>query len=471
MTRRITLVLLSVVVTTLVLAGLGTLLLSSVHTRRNTVDDVRTYAAEIAANVGDLLDFEPPADSVEATRQLRIRVRLLQIVRTVVDVDDLAIVTLAPDGSVATTGPIAGDELPAPVSLADLTTLGANGTPPVAVGGSRDGTAFGVATVQGLRGRQWFVVVTRDVPVVASEGLTVFASAAGATLLIALIAAWLLGRRLARPLDDAAAAAQRIADGDLATRLPDPRHGESDELAALARSINHMAHSLERSRALEQQFLLSVSHDLRTPLTSIRGYAEAIADGTGDARASAAVIGTESRRLERLVADLLDLAKLQSTSFRLDLGRVDVAAAVVTAVEAISPSRPEVRVEAHPSTPVHAVVDRDRLAQVFANLLENAVRHAATAVRVDVTRSDDSNGHRVVVTVDDDGPGIAEEDLPHVFERLYVARRSPDRRENSSGLGLAIVRELVMAMGGSVAAGTAPAGGARFTVSLPVAVD
>jgi two-component system sensor histidine kinase BaeS len=227
-----------------------------------------------------------------------------------------------------------------------------------------------------------------------------------------------------------------------------------------------MAESLERSRAVEQQFLMSVSHDLRTPLTSIRGYAEAVADGTiADARQAGRVILAESGRLERLVRDLLDLARLQARQFTMQPGRCDLADVAHGVAEGFAPDAADrglhIVVDAPAPAPVWA--DPDRLAQMTANLVDNALRYARSMVLVGV-RPEPSGA---VLVVDDDGPGIAPEDLPHVFERLYVSRRRPARQESGSGLGLAIVRELAEAMGGEVAAETAPTGGARLVVRLP----
>lgn len=226
-----------------------------------------------------------------------------------------------------------------------------------------------------------------------------------------------------------------------------------------------MAESLERGRVLEQQFLLSVSHDLRTPLTSIRGYADGIHDGHVEPARGAAVIRQEAQRLERLVSDLLLLARLQSKSFTLDMIELDLTAAVHTAAEGAAGATTDVVVHAITSGPVPVHADPDRLAQVLANLVENGAKYARANVFVSCRVEDG----RAVCTVDDDGPGIGEADLSHVFERLYTARQRPDRTENPSGLGLAIVRELVTAMGGDVAAGAAPNGGARLSFWLPVA--
>ena len=210
-----------------------------------------------------------------------------------------------------------------------------------------------------------------------------------------------------------------------------------------------------------------MSHDLRTPLTSIRGYAEAVADGTApDSRAAAAIILAEAQRLERLVKDLLDLAKLETRQFTLDIVAVDIAELSRRAADGLVREATAAGIELHVRTPPTAVVintDPDRLGQVLANLLENALKYASNSIVLTVASTPDG----VSITVIDDGPGIAPEDLPHVFERLYVARSQPVRKESGSGLGLAIVRELVDAMGGQVTAAANPDGGTRMVVSFP----
>jgi two-component system sensor histidine kinase BaeS len=288
----------------------------------------------------------------------------------------------------------------------------------------------------------------------------------------AAVAAW-LAESLTRPLRAAQAATMAIAAGDMTTRLADPPPGDHDEVAQLARSINHMAAQLAYSRGLERQFLLSVSHDLRTPLTSIRGYAEAIADGTAPDPADAArVISGESQRLSRLVGDLLDLARLDAHEFSFDLRPVPVVEVVTETAEGMRPAAEEagvaltVREPPHPSV---AVVDPDRLAQCVANLIENGLRFATTSLWVDTLVGSDG---LVAIHVTDDGPGIAPAEVDRVFTRLYVTDRTPRRRGGGTGLGLAIVEQLVAGMGGTVRA-ESPAlddgRGARLVISLPAA--
>lgn len=292
-----------------------------------------------------------------------------------------------------------------------------------------------------------------------------FVTSALAALVIAALAAALIARRLTGPLRSVTALSRRIAQGDLQARVEAPSDLErSDEVGELTRSINRMADELDRSRQAERQFLLSVSHDLRTPLTSIRGFAEAIAEGTAsDQQRAGTVIASESRRLERLVKDLLDLAKLEARQFRMDLRPVDVTDVVTDTADSFLPTaaREGLELQLDADADLWAVADPERLAQVIANLIENATKYARTTVRVSARREADA----VEIRVGDDGPGVVAEDVPRIFDRLYTSDRRPTRHIGS-GLGLAIVRELTTAMQASVHPETGP-DGTTFVVRLP----
>ncbi len=232
---------------------------------------------------------------------------------------------------------------------------------------------------RGLTGPQEAVVLTRRVSNAGPSWVYLVLVGAG-TLAVAAIVAQRLSRRFTRPLDDAVAATGRIAEGDLATQVP-VAPDDYPELASLSRSINTMAASLSRARGLERQFLMAVSHDLRTPLTSIRGFAEAIAEGAAtDTQRAASVIASESRRLERLVGDLLELAKLDARRFSLDVRPTDVGEVVVDTAEGFRPvvekAGLELVVACGDDQPMDAMADPDRLAQVLANLVENAYKFA-----------------------------------------------------------------------------------------------
>ena len=262
-----------------------------------------------------------------------------------------------------------------------------------------------------------------------------------------------------------------IASGDLSARVPEPRTNDQDEVADLSRSISSMAVQLERARGLERQFLMSITHDLRTPLTSIQGYAEALADEAVEPKKAAATILEQSHRLNRLVTDLLDLARLDAQSFSLDITPGDVVGVVAGTVRAFGQKAADQHIALSFETPAPllASIDGMRLEQAVANLLDNALKFART--RIDVTVF--LHEGWVAISVADDGIGIAADDLPHVFERLYVAKARPTPKESGSGLGLAIVRELVGAMGGHVAARSpvptadgGPASGTQMLVYL-----
>ena len=304
---------------------------------------------------------------------------------------------------------------------------------------------------------------------------------------LAGIAAALLARRLTAPIARVGGAARALAEGRDPGRLPPER---TTELAALSDSFNEMSDQLARSREAERAVLLSVSHELRTPLTAIRGYAEGIEDGTVDPKAAAEVVGREADRLGRLVGDLLALVKLEQGVLDFRSEPVDLAEAAREAARRLAPQAAagEVAVEvvraaagpvrvasggpASDASPgpgdqedarLLVTADADRVVQVVSNLVENAIRvtPAGGAVTVAVAPG--------AVTVADTGPGIPAEDLEHAFDRFHLRRRHGRGSPDGAGLGLAIVRELTEAMGGSVAVVSPDGQGATFTIRLPPA--
>jgi signal transduction histidine kinase len=312
------------------------------------------------------------------------------------------------------------------------------------------------------------IVLAREVPDTAARALRLLGIASIAALVASAIAAVLIARGISRPLREATAAYRRIAAGDLSLRQTrDNRDRKrTDEVGELTRSLDTMTGALQRARDQERSFLMSVSHDLRTPLTSIRGYAEAIAEGTApDDRRAAEVIGSESRRLERLVRDLLDLAKLEADQFALAIRHTDITDLVTDAADGFLPaaSRSNVTLDLDAQEDVSAQTDPERLMQIIANLTENALKFARHTVVVALT-TDASQFH---VSIADDGPGIDPADLPRVFDRSFTSDRH-GARPGGSGLGLAIVKELAVALGGDVTVTTSPAG-TTFTVNLPMA--
>jgi signal transduction histidine kinase len=307
------------------------------------------------------------------------------------------------------------------------------------------------------------IVLIRSANLAFSEwrpflGSLVLAGLGGALLAVAL--SYLLARRLTRPIGELGDATRRLASGESGVAVP--VRGQ-DELADLGTAFNAMSAELARARDSQQRFLESVSHELKTPLTSIRGYAEAVDEGAVSPAEGSRVIAAEANRLERLVADLLDLARLRRAGFSVARGPLDLAALVEQATARHLPRARELSVQLSSSATdgAQALGDEDRVLQVTSNLIENALRvtPAGGSVVVHVSPGE--------ITVRDTGPGLADEDIPHAFERFYLHNRYRTEREVGSGLGLAVVTELVEAMGGSVEASSPPGGGAEFTVRLP----
>ncbi|MEV4666102.1 HAMP domain-containing sensor histidine kinase [Micromonospora echinofusca] len=293
-----------------------------------------------------------------------------------------------------------------------------------------------------------------------------------AGLAAGVAAGLLLARRLARPIRRAADAAARLRAGDRAVRVPvEP----PDEVADLAYALNGLAAALATSEGRQREFLLSISHELRTPLTAIRGYAEALADGVigpADAAGAGRTVLAEAQHLDRLVSDLLALARLEAADFPLEPVPVDLARLAADAGRTWADRCAAVgvpfRVEA-PDAAVPAYTDPGRIRQVVDGLLENALRvvppGAPVVLAVRPAGADPAAGG--VVEVRDGGPGLTDDDLAVAFERGALHQRYRGVRKVGSGLGLALAAGLVRRLGGEVAAGHAPEGGAAFTVRLP----
>jgi signal transduction histidine kinase len=284
------------------------------------------------------------------------------------------------------------------------------------------------------------------------------AALAGAAL--AALGSFLLARVISRPVRRVAAAARSLAE----ERSPAPVPVEGvRELGQLAAAFNHMAQQLGKARATERQFLLSVSHELKTPLTAIRGYTEGLADGAFTVDEAAETIGREAARLERLVRDLLDLARMNKSEFSIHAEPIDLGvAARETVARYESQARDfDVALEAVAPAAAPAIGDADRTLQVVSNLVENALRLTPPGGTVRVVAEPGS------IAVEDTGPGLKPDELPRAFERFFLYSRYGGERPVGTGLGLAIVKELVEGMQGSVEVESAPDRLTRFVVRLP----
>ncbi|HSC90292.1 MAG TPA: HAMP domain-containing sensor histidine kinase [Gaiellaceae bacterium] len=284
---------------------------------------------------------------------------------------------------------------------------------------------------------------------------------AAAAALLAAAAAFLLARAVARPVVRVAHASRRLADGE-APRVPVEG---ARELRLLAESFNETSVQLARAREAERSFLLSVSHELKTPLTAIRGYAEGLAEDAVPVEEAAETIALEASRLERLVGDLLDLGRLNRSEFGIRRELVDLAVAAREAVRRYEPAASAfgVELEAVADGTAPAVGDGDRILQVASNLVENALRLTPPGGSVRVVAEPG------LLAVEDTGPGLRPEELPRAFERFYLHERYGRERPVGTGLGLAIVQQLAEGMGGSVSAASDPGRLTRFELRLPVA--
>ncbi|HEX4680420.1 MAG TPA: HAMP domain-containing sensor histidine kinase [Gaiellaceae bacterium] len=286
-------------------------------------------------------------------------------------------------------------------------------------------------------------------------GDLLLAALAGVVLAAGL--SFVVARSITRPIRRVAAATRALA----ADRSYEPLStGGTTELAQLAEAFNQMTEQLAAAREAERDFLLSVSHELKTPLTAIRGYSEGLADGAFEREEAARIISLEASRLERLVRDLLDLARMNRSEFSVRREPVDLAEVAREAVRRheVAAREFDVALTAEgEETWVDA--DADRLLQVASNLVENALRETPAAGGVTVR----AEPERLLVA--DTGAGIAPEDVPHAFERFYLYDKADKDRPVGSGLGLAIVKQLVTAMGGEVSVQSGQ-GGTTFDVRL-----
>lgn len=450
MRRRLGIALIGLVTASLLLTGLGAILLTSVTDRRSDEDELREQTDA-------LRDLFAEMTLVDSGNEAETRAQQVMRLSRTMSLEGIGVVFIPQNGQMI-------GSFPEGIELADLDVdLLRSGE---IDSGQKDGLIFAAGGTNNRVGGQTLLVLTRNPDPIVLPAFRWFLVAGLGTILVAVLVTVRLSRRLIEPVVQTSDAALRIAGGDMSARVDARYAGMGDELADLVGSVNSMAGSLERSRALERQFLLSVSHDLRTPLTNIRGYAEALTDGAAeDPVAVGEIIESESRRLERLVGDLLLLARLEGTGFAYTLADHDLGPIVDDTVDALRQEAADRGVELRvrrPDAAVRARVDIDRFGQIVGNLVGNAIRFADTEVQVILWFAEG----KIHLAVADDGPGISDTDLPHVFERLYVAQQSPKVSESGSGLGLAIVRELVEGMGGSVVARRATGGGAEFVVSV-----
>lgn len=302
----------------------------------------------------------------------------------------------------------------------------------------------------------------------ADELMPLFLQGGAIALLLSLVLAFVIARWIADPLQQMLSAA-RAAPSEAAQPVQ-PRGPR--EVQQVMRAFNSMLARVQASQKSQREFVANVSHELKTPLTSIQGFAQAILDGTADkpeARQQAAqVIYNEAGRMYRLALDLLDLARLEAGTADWQMAPLDLKILLNAVVEKFSllAARAGVTVTAQYADALPALTgDGDRLGQVFTNLVDNALKFTPAGGQVTLVARQE--GAQVVVEVRDTGEGIAPEALPHVFERFYQEDRS--RARQGAGLGLAIAYEIVAAHGGTINVRSQVGQGTVFTVRLPLA--
>jgi signal transduction histidine kinase len=282
-------------------------------------------------------------------------------------------------------------------------------------------------------------------------------------LLVAGALGWYLSRRITKPVEALADAADEIAEGHYDVQVPVVR--SRDEIGHLASRFGQMAERLQEADELERNFLMTVSHELRTPLTAIRGHVDALREGVAEdpvsRAASLEVIAAEAARLERLVGDVLDLAKLDTRRFTLRNEEVDMARLLEQAYTSFAEQARQRGIDYTSEINARPVIvaDGDRVLQIISNLLSNAFRWTPDGGRVELALEQE-NGN-VSVAVEDSGPGIPKDEQDRIFRPFF------SRDGGGTGLGLAIARELASAHGGRILLDSTPGQGATFTLVLP----
>lgn len=332
---------------------------------------------------------------------------------------------------------------------------------PIVIDGQRVGTLLAVQVNDRAEARWNFIFGV-------SRAVTLAGLAAG---LFALLIGTLFSRRITRPLRRLQQAAQTVAAGDLAARVP---VASRDELGEVADAFNRMAERLSEQQKLRQQMVADIAHELRTPVSIMQGTLEAMMDGVlPPSPDELRDLHGDVRRLARLVEDLRTLSLAEAGQLTLEHGEVDAAALAQYVAGRMAPLAAERGVTLDvengagagqaPAALLHA--DEDRLSQILTNLLDNAIRHTPSGGRVTLRTL--RAGDNVILEVSDTGTGIPLEDQPYVFERFWRGDRSRSRESGGSGLGLAIVRQLVALHGGTIGVNSRPGAGSTFSVTIP----
>ncbi|EIW19640.1 sensor histidine kinase [Pelosinus fermentans] len=291
-----------------------------------------------------------------------------------------------------------------------------------------------------------------------------------ASIITAILAGFLIARSLTKPIANISQAAKNFADGNYNSRTTAIGN---NEIGGLGRTFNTMADSLAEIEQNRRNFLANVSHELKTPVTSIQALSETILDGLApkpeQQQRYIATILQESQRLDRLISDLLDLSQLEADELSILCEKLDLQTWLVTEATKIetllNPKHLTLETDIPEQLP-YVWCDPIRLEQVFTNLLTNAIRYSpensTITIHLSVTK------HQVAISVIDQGPGISPDDVPYIWDRFYRADKSRARTYGGTGLGLAITKKLVHAMQGEISVDSHVGKGSTFTFTLPI---
>ncbi|MCV7283799.1 HAMP domain-containing protein [Mycolicibacterium wolinskyi] len=285
----------------------------------------------------------------------------------------------------------------------------------------------------------------------------------------AILVTWYVSRRLQRSVAEVASAASGVADGRYGTRVPPPRLGA--DFDSLAHAFNHMAAQLQAVDANRRQLFSDLAHEIRTPVSVLDAYIEAVEDGVRSLTPdTTAMLRDQTRRLVRFAEDVAALAQAEEGTASMSMAELDITEVMLGAATAFTDrfQAKQVSLETDLPSPLPpAYGDRQRLAQVLTNLLDNALRHTPPHGTVSVNAR--TRGDRILLQVTDTGEGISAQHLPHVFDRLYRADPARTRDHGGSGLGLSIVKAIVEAHGGIISVESpSSTGHTTFTITLPV---
>ena len=300
------------------------------------------------------------------------------------------------------------------------------------------------------------------------EAMQMFLVAAAAALGVTFVVVGAFAYRLVQPLRQMSAAARSFGGGDFSVRVPVT---SADELGQLALSFNNMANSLSNSEGTRRSFIANVSHELKTPMTTIAGFIDGILDGTIPKEQEDKylhIVSDEVKRLSRLVKSMLDLSRIDSGEMKLRPTQFNITQVLVNTLLTFEQQIDEKNIEIRgleDSSPQMVWGDQDLLHQVVYNLIENAVKFTNPGGYISTTVTDGID--RTTVVIENSGPGVAPEDLPMIFERFYKTDKSRSRDKNGMGLGLYIVRTILKLHGGDITVSSAVGQFCRFEFTLP----